>query len=204
MVHMGSASVVSQLVQASADGDPAAWNELVRRFAPLVLAVTRRYQLSAADAQDVSQTVWLRLVEHLGDLHTPEALPGWIRMTTQRECGRYVRSGRRIVPVDPHSDTSIQQPVTADLDVDLLRAELRQALRDGLAELPPREQQLLRLRAADPPRSYQEISDLTGMPVSSIGPTLGRCLKKLRQSHAMRMYLADDSDQRKPGRRWSA
>jgi RNA polymerase sigma factor (sigma-70 family) len=203
MVHMGSATVVSGLVRASADGDPQAWNELVRRFAPLVLAVTRRYQLSAADAQDVSQTVWLRLVEHLDDLHTPDALPGWIRMTAQRECGRYVRSGRRTVPVDPHSGSVIQQPVTADLDGDMLRTELRQALRDGLAELPPREQRLLRLRAADPPKSYQEISDLTGMPVSSIGPTLGRCLKKLRQTHAVRTYLADDSDQRKPGRRWS-
>lgn len=201
---MGSASVVGELVRASADGDQAAWNELVRRFAPLVLAVTRRYQLSTADAQDVSQTVWLRLVEHLGDLHTPDALPGWIRMTTQRECGRYVRCGRRTVPVDPHSGTTIQQPAIADLDGDLLRAELRQALRDGLAELAPREQRLLRLRAADPPKSYQEISDLTGMPVSSIGPTLGRCLKKLRQSRAVRTYLADDSGQRKPGRRWSA
>jgi len=200
-MHMGSASVVSQLVRASADGDPQAWNELVRRYAPLVLAVTRRYQLSGADAQDVSQTVWLRLVEHLGDLRTPEALPGWLRMTTQRECAHYVRNGRRTVPVDPHTDAAIEQPVTAELDGGLLRAELRQALRDGLAELSPRAQQLLRLRAADPPASYQEISALTGMPVSSIGPTLGRCLKKLRQSHALRMYLADDSGQRAPGRR---
>ena len=201
---MGSASVVSGLVRASADGDQEAWNELVRRFAPLVLAVTRRYQLGAADAQDVSQTVWLRLVEHLTDLRTPDALPGWIRMTTQRECSRYLRAGRRTMPVDPHADSAIEQPVTPDLDAGLLRTELHQALRDGLAELAPREQRLLRLRAADPPTSYQEISDLTGMPVSSIGPTLGRCLKKLRESGAMRAYLADGPDQQKPGRRWSA
>jgi DNA-directed RNA polymerase specialized sigma24 family protein len=57
----------------------------VRRYAPLVLAVARSHRLSAADAQDVSQTVWLRLVEHLADLRDAEALPGWLVVTTQRE-----------------------------------------------------------------------------------------------------------------------
>jgi DNA-directed RNA polymerase specialized sigma24 family protein len=50
-------------------------------------------------------------------------------------------------------------------------------LRDGIAELPARDQWLLRLRATDPPKSYHEISQLLAMPVGSIGPTLGRCLR---------------------------
>src|SRR5215469_3835272 len=75
MVRMGGTSGVSQLVRASASGDQAAWNELVRRYARLVMAVIRSYRLTTADAQDVSQTVWLRLVEHLGSLREPEALP---------------------------------------------------------------------------------------------------------------------------------
>ena len=51
---------------------------MVRRYSPLVMAITRSYQLDTVDAQDVSQTVWLRLVEHLGYLRTPDALPGWL------------------------------------------------------------------------------------------------------------------------------
>jgi RNA polymerase sigma factor (sigma-70 family) len=190
MELMVAMSEIGRLVRSSVNGSEAAWNELVRRYSPLVMAVTRSYQLTAADAQDVSQTVWLRLVEHLASLRQPDALPGWLVTTTQRECGRQIRQGRRVLPVDPVAGGSLQHCTTADPDADILRAELRQALRDGLSELPARDQQLLRLRAADPPSSYHEISQLTGMPIGSIGPTLRRSLDRLRETHAMRAYLA--------------
>lgn len=190
---------IGHLVRASVDGSEAAWNELVRRYSPVVAAVTRRYRLAAEDAQDVSQTVWLRLVEHLTDLLEPEALPGWLAVTTRRECGRQVRQRHRDLRTDPHGDWCGEQgkwvgvhrpPEPAELDAGLLRAELRQALNAGLVQLPAREQRLLRLWSDDPPASYNEISKHLGLPVGSIGPTLRRSLDKLRKTTPMRTYLA--------------
>jgi RNA polymerase sigma factor (sigma-70 family) len=198
---MTEESEVATLVQASAKGDETAWNALVRRYAPLVLAVIRSYQLAAADVQDVSQTVWLRLVEHLADLRAPEALPGWLITTTQRECRRYQRRAQQVLPIDPHSDGIVQQATTVDPSLDILRAELRQALRDGLAELSAPQQRLLRLRAADPPKSYQEISELIGMPIGSIGPSLRRSLDRLRRTKAVQAYLATNPDPSRIGGR---
>src|SRR5258708_15603485 len=63
------------------------------------MPVPRTFQRTAEDAQDVSQTVWLRLVESLANLREPEALPGWLATTTQRECMRHVRGERRGLPV---------------------------------------------------------------------------------------------------------
>ena len=186
---MADASEVSRLVRASASGSETAWNELVRRYSPLVMAVTRTYQLTADDAKDVSQTVWLRLVENLANLREPDALPGWLATTTQRECIRQLRQGRRVLPVDPHTDGALQLCEAVDPDTDILRAELHQAMRDGLAALPARDQALLKLRAADPPKSYEEISQIMGMPIGSIGPTLRRSLDRLRETSAMRAYL---------------
>ena len=186
---MADASEVSRLVRASASGSETAWNELVRRYSPLVMAVTRTYQLTADDAKDVSQTVWLRLVENLANLREPDALPGWLATTTQRECIRQLRQGRRVLPVDPHTDGALQRCEAVDPDTDILRAELHQAMRDGLAALPARDQALLKLRAADPPKSYEEISQIMGMPIGSIGPTLRRSLDRLRDTSAMRAYL---------------
>ena len=120
---MTEESEVGTLVQASAKGDEAAWNALVRRYAPLVLAVIRSYQLAAADVQDVSQTVWLRLVEHLADLRAPEALPGWLVTTTQRECVRFQRRAQKSLPIDSHSDGIMRQGTTVDPDLDILRAD---------------------------------------------------------------------------------
>lgn len=192
LVHMADQSEVSRLVRASATGSEAAWKELVHRYAPLVMSVIRSYQLSSADAQDVSQTVWLRLVEHLAKLREPEALPGWLATTTQRECSRQRQQGRRVLPVDPHTSSAVHQgaATTTGVDDGILRAELRQALRDGLRELPARDRQLLQLRAADPPASYHEISQLLGIPLGSIGPTLRRCLNRLRETSTVRAYLA--------------
>jgi RNA polymerase sigma factor (sigma-70 family) len=189
MMHMAEASALSRLVQASASGDEAAWNELVLRYSALVLTVARSYGLTPADAQDVSQTVWLRLVEHLASLRQPEALPGWLVTTTRRESIRQAGQARRVLPVDPRTDSAISKREEPDPDADILRAELRQALRDGLAELSARDQWLLRLRAADPPKAYHEISQLLGMPIGSIGPTIKRSLDRLRETSAVRGYL---------------
>jgi len=187
---MAAESDATRLVRASADGCEKSWNELVHRYAPLVMAVTRSYQLSAADAQDVSQTVWLRLVTHLPHIREPEALPGWLSTTTQRECRRLVRLGHRVQPVDPQAPGTLELTAPGSADARILRAELRQALRDGLAELPERDRLLLQLRAADPPMPYREIGDLLGMRPGSIGPTIRRCLNRLRESNAMRAYLS--------------
>jgi RNA polymerase sigma factor (sigma-70 family) len=192
VVRIAEESDAGQLVRASLEGSEAAWNEIVRRYSPVVAAVTRRYRLAVEDAQDVSQTVWLKLVEHLTDLLEPEALPGWLAVTTRRECSRHARQRHKDLPADPYADPGAAAwlPDTAGLDAGLLRAELRQALNDGLVQLPTRDQRLLRLWSNDPPASYNEISQRLGVPIGSIGPTLRRSLEKLRRTTAMRSYLA--------------
>jgi RNA polymerase sigma factor (sigma-70 family) len=190
-VHAAETMDLPLLVRASSDGDQDAWNELVRRYAHLVVAVTRRYRLAPADAQDVSQTVWLRLVEHLADIREPAALAGWIITTTRNECLRQLRMVRQTVPVDPLDGKEFHgSDTTVDIDGDLLEAERHQALLDGLAELPPRQREFLVLLAADPPHSYAEISQLLGIPIGSIGPTRSRILNKLRETNAISRYLA--------------
>jgi DNA-directed RNA polymerase specialized sigma24 family protein len=41
---------------------------------------------AAADAEDGAQSIWLKLLVHLGSLRDPAALPGWLATTTLREC----------------------------------------------------------------------------------------------------------------------
>ncbi len=185
---------VARLVAAASHGDQGAWNAIVDRYLPLVYSVTRAYRLSRSDAEDVNQTVWLRLVEHLDHLREPRALPRWILTTAQHECGRLTKAGRREQPVDPQTDRTLGGAVDDDVvEADLLRAERQQLLRDGLAQLRPADRRLLLLLTEDPPRSYREISALTGMPVGSIGPTRARCLERLRETPAVRALLAGES-----------
>ena len=176
------ADALPELVAAALAGNRTAWDTLVQRFAPLVTSVTRRFGLTPSDADDVRQNVWLHLVEHLADLREPRALPGWIATTARREALRILSGRRRVEVVDPQTDTRLDTVTTIEPDANLLRAERRQAVHAGLAELHAPQRDLLQLTVADTDNSYRQISRRLGIPIGSIGPTRARCLHKLRNT----------------------
>ncbi|SFR28652.1 RNA polymerase sigma factor, sigma-70 family [Lentzea waywayandensis] len=192
---MSSASPIAALVRAAAEGDQSAWNEIVDRYTPLVVSVIYKHRLRPSDAADVNQTLWLRLVEQIGRLREPEALPGWIMTTTRNECLRVLRVQQRTHLYDPlsESDALESEQVDADVEADLLAVERRQALRDGFAELTEQCKRLLTKLMTDPPPSYQVVSEELAMPVGSIGPTRIRCLEKLRKTPALSAFLGSPS-----------
>ena len=192
---MRDAPSVTDLVTAARNGDKRAWDGLVERYAPLIWSVCRRYRLADADAEDVGQAVWLHLVEHLDNLRTPDALPGWLATTTRRECSRVLRAPCTL-PADGRVLENMydEQAVTAEHE--LLTAERHAALREAFARLPLGRQRLLALLIADPPLSYTEISARLGIPVGSIGPSRRRCLDRLRRHPAI-AALIDAEDHAK-------
>lgn len=173
---------IADLVLRARSGDQSAWDGLVERFAPLLWSICRRYRLSGPDADDVGQSVWLRLLEHLPAIREPAALAGWLATTTSRECLRMVRvSGsrdRKEIMVD-HDSPAFARPASAEES--LIVEERNAAVRAAFAQLPLQCRQLLALLVNEPPFSYAEIGDTLGIPVGGIGPTRARCLEKLRR-----------------------
>jgi RNA polymerase sigma factor (sigma-70 family) len=189
-------SPVAELVRQAVAGRQEAWNAIVDRYLPLGLSVTRRHGLRGSDAEDVLQTLWLRLVEHLRDIREPEALPGWIATTTRNECLRLLRSRQRSEVFDPLESTVGRTIPSEDVPVDehvadsRLLSERREALLAAFAVLPDHQRDLLTLLLADPPLSYQEISRRLRIPVGSIGPTRARALERLRRHPAVAEQIA--------------
>ena len=193
---------LAALVVAATAGDHRAWHELVDRYAPLLVSVIRRFRFPPNETDDVAQTVWLRLIEHLDDLKEPRALPQWIITTGRREALRHLSTRGRSVPHDPLEATwSAQQIERIEPDDELLRAERHAALLAGMAELPNRQRLLLQLFVEDPPLSYSEISVRTGIPVGSIGPTRARALDRLRATQPIRNYTTEPVESGSTGRR---
>ncbi len=185
---------VIALVARVAGGDQEAWNEVIERYAPLVWSICLRYQLSRQDIDDVGQGVWLTLVENIGNLRQPAALPGWLATTTRNECLRILRAGRRLDPDGlPAEDVLAADPEAAELDRELIEAERNAALRAAFAELGQSCHDLLALLMSDPPPAYSTVSQRLGIPVGSIGPTRGRCLEQLRRSPHLADFLGDQA-----------
>jgi DNA-directed RNA polymerase specialized sigma24 family protein len=100
-----------------------------------------------------------------------------------------LQTEKRSTPLSPFAEAGLVADAPLP-DEELLRAERREALLAGLAELPPRMRELLLLLLHDdPPLSYAQITERTGMPIGSIGPTRARALERLRLTAPMQRFL---------------
>jgi RNA polymerase sigma factor (sigma-70 family) len=84
-------TLTSELVQRAATGDQGAWDMLVERYSGMLWSIARAYDLGRADAMDVVQTTWLRLVEHVHRVREPERVGTWLAVTARRESLRTLR-----------------------------------------------------------------------------------------------------------------
>jgi RNA polymerase sigma factor (sigma-70 family) len=174
-----------ELLRAASRGDEDAWRALVERYSSAIAAVTRAHRLGVADARDVDQTTWLRLIEHRDRIRDPDRLGAWLVTTARNECLRVLRHARRQIPVGDQlrdlaeSQRSPTSPVSS-IEEDILAAETSSAVKEAVATLPVNHRSLIELLMADQAPSYEEVSAILHIPVGSIGPTRGRCLAKLR------------------------
>jgi RNA polymerase sigma factor (sigma-70 family) len=180
------------VVRAAADGDREAWNNLVARYSGLIWGVTRAHRLGDADAADVFQTTWLRLVEHLDSIRNPDGLGAWLATTARHECLRVLRVGQRHVLTDGFDLP--EEGSAAQLDTRLLTDERDAALWRAFSGITERCRTLLRMLVADPPPSYEEVGAALDMPIGSIGPTRARCLEQLRKRLATAGMTAAPND----------
>jgi RNA polymerase sigma factor (sigma-70 family) len=189
-----SCPVAADLVTGARNGDKQAWDALVDRYAPLIWSICRRHGLGDADAEDVGQNVWLKLVDQLEKIRLPAALPGWLATTTRRECGRilHVPPGSRETGQALAAETIPDDDARTAKD-ELLAAERHAALREAFADLPPCCQQLIALLTENPPPSYAQISARLRLPAGSIGPNRARCLDKLRRHPAITALTNPDA-----------
>jgi RNA polymerase sigma factor (sigma-70 family) len=184
---------VSDLVAAAQNGDEGAWTALVDRYAGMVWSVARGHRLSHADSTDVSQTVWLRLAEHLHRLREPAAVGGWLATVARNEALRLARQSSRTLPTDdppePRGAAEPAFPIETELGDRTVTV-----LWSAFDQLNDRCRLLLRMLLADPPPPYLEVSAALGMPVGSIGPTRARCLDRLRAMLADASISGSDRD----------
>lgn len=166
-----------ELVVRARAGDDAAWTALTERYSPMLWAIARAHDLDRADAADVVQLTWLRLVEHIGSLRQPARVGTWLAVTARRESARALRHRRGRTGERPLETALLFDPATPDTVV-AGRERLRTVL-EAISALPDLCRQMLRLLALSP--TYAEVSAALNIPLGSIGPARARCLASLRK-----------------------
>ena len=183
MVHPDDVGV---LVRSAASGDKTAWTALVKHFSGLVWSIARAHRLGSADAEEVFQITWLRLIENVSRLKDPERVGAWLATTARNESVKVIRLGTRTTitdsayVLDRASDEESPENVVLESEEGSARMRRTRQLWSAFHQLPGRCQQLLRMLIASPPPSYADIAALLEIAIGSIGPTRGRCLQQLR------------------------
>jgi RNA polymerase sigma-70 factor (ECF subfamily) len=83
------------LVRAVSAGEKTAYAKLYDRYAPLVRALCYDATGNLADAQDLTQDVFMRAYEKIGNLHTPSRFGSWIVSMARLRCKEWYRRNRK-------------------------------------------------------------------------------------------------------------
>lgn len=168
-----------ELVTMCLKGDAQAWEGLIMRYRRLIYSVPVRFGFTSADSADVFQAVCLKLLEHLHEVKDESKVSSWLITTTTRQC-LHVRS---LKYRESGTDEEFEEPPDPGDNMEDVRimSEQQQTVRQAVDQLSEKCRTLIEMLYFDQRSlSYDEISQIVGMPISSIGPTRARCLDKLR------------------------
>src|SRR5579862_1433146 len=169
------------LVARIRDGDVAAFEEMVRTYAQPLTAFAWRYLRSDDGAPDLAQDVFAELWEHRRELAIRGSLRAYL-FAAVRNRALNVLDHLRIEARwrERSSAAMLDVPTAPPADEGLERTELAEAVQRAIGSLPPRAQEIARLRWIDR-LSRREIAEIVGVATPTVSVHLTRALKRLRR-----------------------
>jgi RNA polymerase sigma-70 factor (ECF subfamily) len=168
--------------------DPAAWQEFVRRYRSRIYSFCVAWALQPDDAEDVTQTVLLKLVEKLPQFHydPSRSFRSWLRTVTQRILFDF-RSDRP--PDQASGDSAIlrlldkveaRNGLVRELEAELDQELLEVALRRVQPLVPAQQWDAFRLTALEGLSGADAAAQL-GMRVATVYTAKSKVQKRVQQ-----------------------
>lgn len=165
------------------EGDLEAFGELVRRWEHPLLKIAARVTGDVDDAEEVRQTVLLRLARSPHSIRNPEKVSAWLRRAVVHEAIASVRkrTRRRRLQAWLLMRANDVDDKTDPPNLILERSEEGARLTAVLATLSPEDRALLSLRF-DEDLSFSEIGIALGVPASTLKSRMKTLLTRLRHT----------------------
>jgi len=177
----------ARLLRAYADGDDDAFAQLFERHYDRVYRLAYRYAGNAADAEDLAQRVFLKVMRAADRFEPRARFTTWLFRVTANECLSHIRKVRRTPEVTAGDDAPEPPGDAHSGPADAaLRGELAQAVREAVVSLPER-QRLAVVLARYEGLSYAEIGEAMELSVPAVKSLLNRAHAALRKR--LRRYV---------------
>jgi RNA polymerase sigma factor (sigma-70 family) len=172
------------LCRFAAEHDEAAFAEIVRRHAPMLLRVCNRVLHNPHDAEDITQATFLLLAQKAASIRWHASLAGWLFQTGYR----LSLNARTAVKRRAHHEAQAKPVLSADPLADLTVRELQRALDEELSRLPEKYRDPIILCCLEG-RSRDEAASSLGWSLATVKDRLERGRQRLRSRLARRGVL---------------
>jgi RNA polymerase sigma-70 factor (ECF subfamily) len=167
-------------------GSEDAYRELVRRYERPLFSLVVRMVGDPAVAEEIAQEAFLKAFRSLGSYDPSRKFSSWIFKIAHNATLDHMRRKRPdTVPLEAGAeedapgvghrlpDESLVSP-----QIEAESSELAQAMEDAISRLRPEYREVVTLRFQEG-MAYQEIADITGLPMGTVKTYIFRARKEL-------------------------
>jgi RNA polymerase sigma-70 factor (ECF subfamily) len=178
----------AELVTSALRGSQDAYRELVKRFERPVYSLILRMVQDSASAEDLAQEVFVKAFRRLDSYDPQWKFSSWLFKIAHNATIDHLRRGTPdTVPLDAEeddrgslaavlADETVEDPLAA-----AQRRDLGRSLERAISLLRPEYRQAVLMFYAHG-ASYQEICEVTGLPLGTVKTNLHRARKELAEA----------------------
>ena len=179
------------LVDRVLRGDARAFGIIIKNTENLVAQIVFKLIPVVEDRKDLAQDIYLKAFHNLAGFKFQSKLSTWIAQIAYNSCLTWIEKKKLVLPGNLHEDEEMYE--TADARVynlssvennsenNLFQKELSVILRKEIEELPPIYQTLITLFHHES-MTYEELSQITGLPEGTVKSSLFRARRMLKEN----------------------
>ena len=167
------------LVRQTLDGDTSAFDRLVKMHRTTVYALVISYIKDPAEAEDLTQQIFIRAYERLATLRELNRFPPWLQQIAHNTCKDWLRRRRGLTtPFEATNEKDFAEAAPSPEDI-VLKAEIGAVVRQAISTLRETDRKLMEARYVEGV-SYDQLQVESGLSYAAIANRLKRAKREVR------------------------
>lgn len=169
-----------QLVLAVLNKNQELYSEIIKRYQLKLSHYLRKFIYNPDELEDVLQVVFIKAYKNLYSFNVKKKFSSWIYRISHNEALNHLKKyAKERIPLEDIEYKLIDEKIDLNKEIDrkLLKTEVEELL--SILKLKYREPLILYFFEQ---KSYQEISDILHMPISTVGTLISRAKKTLKDN----------------------
>ena len=168
------------LIQQTLAGKTSAFDQLVRMYRSTIYVLVLSYIKNPADAEDLTQRIFIRAYERLATLRELDCFLAWLQQIAHNTCKDWLRRRSELATsIDAVKDADFSETAPSAEDI-VLKAEVENIVRKAIDGLKETDRKLMEAHYIEG-ASYDELRAGSGLSYAAIANRLKRAKREVRR-----------------------